>query len=171
MCNSLCVTHFVLNWQSTTSLIIITRYTHVHHVPHAEDMENCQNGEDNSASVPLLCSLPIALLCLSRSRVREQSESLRYCCASCLLSLLYCPWHHPNLFMQAHLSCVVSLLRCCAVLCLSCLQAVSELKRTKRGTCWRVCKLYRELVYFSRKPVTYIHTYIHTYVHTSTTSD
>ena len=41
----LCVTHFVLNWQPTTSLIIITRYTHVHHVPHAEDMENCRNGE------------------------------------------------------------------------------------------------------------------------------
>ena len=53
-----------------------TRYTH--HILHAElktwkvaeDMQSCQNGQDDSASVPLLWSLPIALLHLPR-----------FCCA------------------------------------------------------------------------------------------
>ena len=53
-------------------------------------------------------------------------------------------WHHSNLFMQAHLCCVVSLLRCRAVLCLSCSQAVSE--RSESLCCWRA-SLFLSLSY------------------------
>ena len=41
-----------------------TRYTHTHVVPHAKHMESfrpdemAKRGRDDSASVPLLCSLP-----------------------------------------------------------------------------------------------------------------
>ena len=156
-------TVLVLKHISAWKLCCNTKYTHAHHVPHAEDIESCQMAKAQSrrASVPLLCSLPTALLHLSRSRVREQSELLRYCRASRLLSLLYCTWR------------VVSLLRCHAVLCLSCSQAASELKHIKRGTYRRVVRKlcvnsYTSVVNSLR---TDRYTYRHTYIYTSTTAD
>ena len=47
----------------------LLRYTHAHHVPHAKHMESCRldemakRGRDDSASVPLLCSLSATLCC------------------------------------------------------------------------------------------------------------
>ena len=50
-------------------LLLFTRYTHAHHVPHVKHIESCRldkmakRSRDDSASVPLLCSLPTATLC------------------------------------------------------------------------------------------------------------
>ena len=48
---------------------LLARYMHAHHMPHAENVENCRldkkakHGRDDLGSVPLLWSLPTATPC------------------------------------------------------------------------------------------------------------
>ena len=67
--------------------MMVTGYTHVHHVPHAEHVESCQldemakRGALESPFCDTMLSSPI-----SCSQVSERSESLRSQCTLILLS-------------------------------------------------------------------------------------
>ena len=80
-------------------------------------------------------------------------------------------WHHTNLFMKAHVCCVVSLLWCCAVLCLSSSRAINEWSEslccwcaslTVVLSCRRVRKLYVNLY---TSVINLLRTDIHAYKH------
>ena len=97
-----------------------------------------QNGEAQSRYVKdfedvsgTLCCPPPVLLTAQRAKLSHVFNGQNYLQ---LLRGFHCPWHHSNLFMQAHLCCVVCLLRSRAVLCLSHSWAVSE--RSDSLCCW-----------------------------------
>ena len=102
-----------------------------------------------------------AVLCLSHSRaVSERSDSLCCWCASLLLSLSYC--HFSSLTCLLYLW-TRSLAWRCHLFSKSSIVSwalAHQDGHMPEGT-YTICKL----VYFSRKPVTDIHTYIHTYKH------
>ena len=62
--------------------VLYTRYTHAHHVPHAEHVEMAKFKTQSRRHH--------GVLRLSCPRVSEKSKSLVYWCASCLLSRLSC---------------------------------------------------------------------------------
>ena len=119
-----------------------TRYTHAHQVPHAEHVErsdemvkrsrdDVEDFEDVSGTP---CCPPPVLFTAQRAKFLMAKIT-----SSCYMVFIALAWHHSNLFMQAHLCCVVCLLRCRAVLCLSRSRAVSE--RSESLCCWRASLL------------------------------
>ena len=116
----------------------------MHHVPHAEHVERSdemvKHGRDDVEDFEdvsgTLCCPPPVLFTAQRAKLSRVFNGQNYLW---LLHGFHCPWHRSNLSMQAHLCCVVSLLRCRAVLCLSCSRAVSE--RSDSLCCWRASLL------------------------------
>ena len=85
------------------------------------------------------CCPPSVLFTAQRAKLSRVFNGQNYLQ---LLHGFHCPWHHSNLFMQAHLA--------------------HQDGHVPEGVCTLYVNSYS--VNFSRKPVTDIHKYIHTYI-------
>ena len=94
-------------------LLVLGVYMHVHDVPHIEQVGSWwwTSGHMEKHGLDEVSDFEDV------SRVTRASPNTKLCVFHELLHGSYCPWHYTNLFMQAHLCCVVftTMMSCCSL--------------------------------------------------------